>query len=74
MNKNHTCTFNKFKQFIYIVARIPWHKLPLIQGAQSDVRNREDYHENKAVCGKTLMTSQKLKGESTRNILLNKAV
>ena len=43
-------------------------------GAQTDVGNREVYHENKAVCGTTLMNSKKLNGESTRNILLNEAV
>ena len=47
-----------------------------VHGTQSDVGNREVSHENKAVCGKTLMNSQKLNGESTCNIhvLLNEAV
>ena len=42
-----------------------------IHGAQTDVGNQD---ENKAGCGKTLMNSQKLNGESTRNTPLNEAV
>ena len=43
-------------------------------GAQTDMGNWEVQHENKAVCGKTLMNFQNLKGESTRNIFLKEVV
>ena len=48
--------------------------MSLLHGAQTDVGNREVLHENKAVCWKMLMNSQKLNGEGTRNILLNEVV
>ena len=43
-----------------------------LHGGQTDVWEIGRFSmKNKTVCGKTLMNSQKLKGESTRNILLN---
>ena len=49
-----------------------YHTSNLTGLKHADVGN---WDENKAViCGKTFMDSQKLNGESTRNILLNDAV
>ena len=53
---------------------VKWYLVIYYTGLKTDVGNREVKRENKAVCGKTLMNSQKLNGESTRNILLNEDV